>query len=253
MKNYFSFVLLAAALLFASTAQAQALHVKADIPFDFVVGNTVYSAGAYTIEPATQSSNAAVGSRGPSVFSVLHQRGQRILLGQEKGYAGEGGGVLKLHRVRTALVGKVFLQKNKKGGTDRNLVAMLQALVGDRNAVDPGPVAAAKISNANLGTGASERAMMPRKRAVKHRHLIRRFAADRNLSLRQRKGLALEWTSDAEDSRLHTGPARILHRRDVWFSGIVRLNRTARPANRSVRKTAGFRAHRLCEQPRQVR
>lgn len=58
MKNYFSFVLLAAALLFASTAQAQALHVKADIPFDFVVGNTVYSAGTYSIAPATQSSNA---------------------------------------------------------------------------------------------------------------------------------------------------------------------------------------------------
>ena len=58
MKNYFSFVLLAAALLFASTARAQALHVKADIPFDFVVGNTVYSAGTYTIGTATQSSNA---------------------------------------------------------------------------------------------------------------------------------------------------------------------------------------------------
>ena len=58
MKKYFSFVLLVAALLFASTAQAQALHVKADIPFDFGVGNTVYSAGTYTIGPATQSSNA---------------------------------------------------------------------------------------------------------------------------------------------------------------------------------------------------
>ena len=58
MKKYFSFVLLAAALLFASTAQAQALHVKADIPFDFVVGNTVYSAGTYTIRPAEEASNA---------------------------------------------------------------------------------------------------------------------------------------------------------------------------------------------------
>ena len=58
MKAYFSLVLVAAALLFASTAQAQALHVKADIPFDFVVGNTVYPAGTYTLAPATQSSNA---------------------------------------------------------------------------------------------------------------------------------------------------------------------------------------------------
>ena len=47
MKNYFSFVLLAAALLFASTAQAQALHVKADIPFDFVVGNGVLRGGLH--------------------------------------------------------------------------------------------------------------------------------------------------------------------------------------------------------------
>jgi hypothetical protein len=58
MKTYFSLILVAAALLFASTAQAQAIHVKADIPFDFVVGDTVYPAGTYTIAPTSQSSNA---------------------------------------------------------------------------------------------------------------------------------------------------------------------------------------------------
>ena len=58
MKKYFSLVLMAATLVFASTARAQELRVKADIPFDFVVGNTVYVAGTYTIRPATQNSNA---------------------------------------------------------------------------------------------------------------------------------------------------------------------------------------------------
>jgi hypothetical protein len=58
MKKYFILALVAAALVFASTAQAQALRVRADIPFDFVVGNTVYAAGTYTIGPATQNSNA---------------------------------------------------------------------------------------------------------------------------------------------------------------------------------------------------
>ena len=58
MKTYFSLILVAAALLSASTAQAQAIHVKADIPFDFVVGNTVYPAGTYTITPTSESSNA---------------------------------------------------------------------------------------------------------------------------------------------------------------------------------------------------
>lgn len=60
MKKYFSLALVAAALLFASTAQAQELRVKADIPFDFVLGNTVYSAGTYTIGPAMQTSAALV-------------------------------------------------------------------------------------------------------------------------------------------------------------------------------------------------
>jgi hypothetical protein len=58
MKKYFSFVLVAATLAFASTARAQAFRVRADIPFDFVVGNTVYAAGTYTIGPATYNSEA---------------------------------------------------------------------------------------------------------------------------------------------------------------------------------------------------
>jgi len=71
MKTYFSLVLVAAALLFASTAQAQAIHVKADIPFDFVVGNTVYPAGTYTIVPATEASNALLLDGGDARAMVM--------------------------------------------------------------------------------------------------------------------------------------------------------------------------------------
>jgi hypothetical protein len=50
MKKSFSFILVAASLLLASGAKAQGLHVKANVPFDFTAGNTVYPAGNYDIE-----------------------------------------------------------------------------------------------------------------------------------------------------------------------------------------------------------
>lgn len=70
MKKYFSLVFVAAALLFASTAQAQELRVKANIPFDFVVGSTVYSAGTYTIGPALHSTNAML-LEGPDARNIV--------------------------------------------------------------------------------------------------------------------------------------------------------------------------------------
>lgn len=60
MKKAFGFALVAASLLLASGAQAQGLHVRADVPFDFVIGNNVYPAGNYDIERALSSSNALV-------------------------------------------------------------------------------------------------------------------------------------------------------------------------------------------------
>jgi hypothetical protein len=50
MKKSFSFILVAASLLLASGAKAQTLHVKADVPFDFMAGGTVYAAGNYDIK-----------------------------------------------------------------------------------------------------------------------------------------------------------------------------------------------------------
>jgi len=52
MKKSFSFILVAASLLLASGAKAQGVHVKANVPFDFAAGNTVYTAGNYDIEGA---------------------------------------------------------------------------------------------------------------------------------------------------------------------------------------------------------
>jgi hypothetical protein len=52
MKKSFSFILVAASLLLASGTKAQGLHVKATVPFDFIAGSTVYTAGNYDIEGA---------------------------------------------------------------------------------------------------------------------------------------------------------------------------------------------------------
>ncbi|HXX17335.1 MAG TPA: hypothetical protein VEJ47_20705 [Candidatus Eremiobacteraceae bacterium] len=49
--NLSSFFLLgAAALLFGSAAQAQTVNLRAQIPFDFVVGDKVYPAGEYAVK-----------------------------------------------------------------------------------------------------------------------------------------------------------------------------------------------------------
>ena len=57
MKKAFGFILVAAALLLASGVQAQGLHLKADVPFDFVIGNTAYTAGNYEIEALSAIGN----------------------------------------------------------------------------------------------------------------------------------------------------------------------------------------------------
>jgi hypothetical protein len=45
-------------LLLATAAQAQTTNVKANIPFDFVVGDHAYPAGEYTIKSLSQTSPA---------------------------------------------------------------------------------------------------------------------------------------------------------------------------------------------------
>jgi len=50
MKKHLLFVF-ASLLLAASTVHAQSVPLKADIPFDFVIGNTILHAGTYTIQP----------------------------------------------------------------------------------------------------------------------------------------------------------------------------------------------------------
>ncbi len=58
MKNLRSILLALTVLLLATAAQAQTTNVKANIPFDFVVGNHAYSAGEYTVKTVSQSSAA---------------------------------------------------------------------------------------------------------------------------------------------------------------------------------------------------
>jgi len=49
MKNLTWKIMIAAALLFGSTAYAQEVNVRAKVPFDFVMGDKVYPAGEYAM------------------------------------------------------------------------------------------------------------------------------------------------------------------------------------------------------------
>jgi hypothetical protein len=55
MNNLRSVLLALTVLLLATAAQAQTTNVKANIPFDFVVGDHAYSAGEYTVKSMSQS------------------------------------------------------------------------------------------------------------------------------------------------------------------------------------------------------
>src|SRR5713226_241092 len=52
MKNLRSVLFVLAAILLVPAARAQQMGVKADVPFDFVVGNHAYPAGEYTLKSA---------------------------------------------------------------------------------------------------------------------------------------------------------------------------------------------------------
>jgi len=54
MKNLRSLFFVLAVLLLAITTQAQQNAVKANVPFDFAVGDRAYPAGEYTLRPAVQ-------------------------------------------------------------------------------------------------------------------------------------------------------------------------------------------------------
>ena len=52
MKNLRSVLFVLAAILLVPAARAQQNGVKADVPFDFVVGNRAHPAGEYTLRAA---------------------------------------------------------------------------------------------------------------------------------------------------------------------------------------------------------
>jgi hypothetical protein len=55
MKNLRSVLFVLAAILIAPAAKAQQNGVKADVPFDLVVGNRAYPAGEYILKTAVNS------------------------------------------------------------------------------------------------------------------------------------------------------------------------------------------------------
>jgi hypothetical protein len=56
MKNLRSVLFVLAAILLVPAARAQQNGVKADVPFDFVVGNRAYPAGEYILTPTFNDS-----------------------------------------------------------------------------------------------------------------------------------------------------------------------------------------------------
>jgi hypothetical protein len=52
MKNLRSILFVLAVLMLATAARAQQEAVKADVPFDFAVGDRIYPAGEYTLKTA---------------------------------------------------------------------------------------------------------------------------------------------------------------------------------------------------------
>jgi hypothetical protein len=76
MKKVFGFALVAASLLLASGAQAQGLHVRANVPFDFAIGNNVYPAGSYEIERVLTTGNGLLitsDAKMSSTFALPHE------------------------------------------------------------------------------------------------------------------------------------------------------------------------------------
>lgn len=58
MKNFRVVLLVVTALFLGSIAQAQQSPVQATIPFSFVLGNKLYPAGDYTIQPIVTGARA---------------------------------------------------------------------------------------------------------------------------------------------------------------------------------------------------
>ena len=101
MKNLRSVLFVLAAILLVPAARAQQNAVKADVPFDFVVGDRAYPAGEYTLKAAlngssvirienmnevsaafTQSNACTKGTPSPETKLVFHRMGGHYFLYQ---------------------------------------------------------------------------------------------------------------------------------------------------------------------------
>jgi len=101
MKNLRSVLFVLAAILLVPVARAQQTGIKADVPFDFVVGNRAYPAGEYTLRAAlteggviridnmnevltafTQSNPCSKATRATETKLVFHRMGGHYFLYQ---------------------------------------------------------------------------------------------------------------------------------------------------------------------------
>jgi hypothetical protein len=64
-------VLLAGVLFLGSTGYAQSVKIRAEIPFDFVLGDRVYPAGEYVVETLTEDSHSLLVRNQTAKRSVL--------------------------------------------------------------------------------------------------------------------------------------------------------------------------------------
>ena len=60
MKRTFAFLLVAASLLLASGVQAQTVHFRVNVPFDFIVGDRIYGAGTYDVNSVWSTASNAI-------------------------------------------------------------------------------------------------------------------------------------------------------------------------------------------------
>ena len=109
MKKAFGFVLVAASLLLVSGAQAQDLHLKAGIPFEFVVGDARYPAGSYEIQSLSPNGGAVIfRTEGKAGMSVLHTCGAAAPVSNTQLVFKRVGGEYFLYRI--------WMAGNSEGG-----------------------------------------------------------------------------------------------------------------------------------------
>ena len=112
MKNLRSVLFVLAAILLVPAARGQQNGVKADVPFDFVVGNRAYPAGEYTLRAALNDSIIRIENmnEGAAAFTQSNACAKAVPSTETKLVFHRMGGHYFLYQVWTAgdLTGREF-------------------------------------------------------------------------------------------------------------------------------------------------